>query len=229
MATTTIPWGDGSGGNIYLTYPSASGSQTVQVTSDANTGAARSKVVTFTSGVGSITRSLTVSQDAGVTEQTITVYPSSYDTVNSAYYSWVYPASNAYHSIAENGEARARLVSGAGAETKIYWQFDLSSIPVGATILSVELEVKARMSAVNTNYIDSCYFVVCNGLTQVGTPTEFRNTTIDIYTVDGGSGWTRDSIQNLTLLQYVKRGSSNVTSAYNTSMVGADLTVTYKI
>lgn len=67
MATTTIPWGDGSGGNIYLTYPSASGDQTVSVSSDANTGAARSKVVTFTSGVGSIVRALTVNQEAGET------------------------------------------------------------------------------------------------------------------------------------------------------------------
>ena len=67
MATTTIPWGDGSGDNIYLTYPSASGDQTVQVSSDANTGSARSKVVTFTSGVGNITQQLTVNQDAGET------------------------------------------------------------------------------------------------------------------------------------------------------------------
>ena len=65
MATTTIPWGDGSGDNIYLTYPSASGNQTVEVTSDANTGDARTKVVTFTSGVGNITQSLTVNQAAG--------------------------------------------------------------------------------------------------------------------------------------------------------------------
>lgn len=65
MATTTIPWGDGSGDNIYLTCPSASGDQTVEVSSDANTGSARTKVVTFTSGVGGIVRTLTVSQDAG--------------------------------------------------------------------------------------------------------------------------------------------------------------------
>ena len=64
MPTTTIPWGDGSGDNLYLTYPSASGDQSVSVTSDANTGAARSKVVTFSaSGVPSVT--LTISQDAG--------------------------------------------------------------------------------------------------------------------------------------------------------------------
>ena len=65
MATTTIPWGDGSGDNIYLTYSSASGDQTVEVSSDANTGSARSKVVTFTSGVGNITQQLTVNQAAG--------------------------------------------------------------------------------------------------------------------------------------------------------------------
>ena len=64
MATTTIPWGDGSGDNIYLTYPSASGDQTVEVTSDANTGSARSKTVTFSaSGVSPV--SLTINQAAG--------------------------------------------------------------------------------------------------------------------------------------------------------------------
>ena len=61
--TTTIPWNDGSGDNIYVSAPSQTGSQTVTVTSDANTGAARSKVVTF--ATGNITRQLTVNQDAG--------------------------------------------------------------------------------------------------------------------------------------------------------------------
>lgn len=65
MATTTIPWGDGSGDNIYLTYSASQGDQTVLVSSDANTGSARSKVVTFTSGVGNITQQLTVKQAAG--------------------------------------------------------------------------------------------------------------------------------------------------------------------
>ena len=64
MATTTIPWSDGSGDNIYLTYSSASGDQTVTVSSDANSGSARTKVVTFSaSGVPSV--NLTINQDAG--------------------------------------------------------------------------------------------------------------------------------------------------------------------
>ena len=67
MAVTTIPWGDGSGDNIYLTYPSASGDQTVTVTSDANAGASsRSKDITFsvTAGQTTISRTLTVVQSA---------------------------------------------------------------------------------------------------------------------------------------------------------------------
>ena len=65
MATTTIPWGDGSGDNIYLTYSSASGNQTVQVTSDAHTGyVERTKDITFSASAGgtTITKTLTVNQ-----------------------------------------------------------------------------------------------------------------------------------------------------------------------
>lgn len=65
MATTTIPWGDGSGDNIYLDYDAATGSRSVAVSSDANAGsAARSKDVIFSaSGVSPVT--LRVVQSAG--------------------------------------------------------------------------------------------------------------------------------------------------------------------
>ena len=73
MAVTTIPWGDGSGDNIYLTYPSASGDQPVQVSSDANTGSSsRTQTVTFTAshhGTSDV-KTLTVVQE-GVPEQYI--------------------------------------------------------------------------------------------------------------------------------------------------------------
>ena len=72
MAVTTIPWGDGSGDNIYLTYSASQGDQTVLVSSDANNGAARQKVITFLSTVGNISRSLTVSQEEGASLVSIT-------------------------------------------------------------------------------------------------------------------------------------------------------------
>lgn len=64
MAVTTIPWGDGSGDNIYLSRDASEGNQTVSVSSDANTGAARTKTVTF-SAVGVTPVTLTVNQEAG--------------------------------------------------------------------------------------------------------------------------------------------------------------------
>lgn len=48
MPTTTIPWGDGSGDNLYFTADSMSGDQIVQVSSDANAGDTdRTKIVNF--------------------------------------------------------------------------------------------------------------------------------------------------------------------------------------
>lgn len=85
MATTTISWGDGSGDNIYLTYPSASGDQTVTVTSDANAGASsRSKNITFsvTAGQTTISRTLIVVQEAATSDLIIITRDDVYPTYN---------------------------------------------------------------------------------------------------------------------------------------------------
>ncbi len=62
---TQVPWGDGSGEKIYLTYSASEGNQTVSVTSDAHAGyIERSKDITFTvvAGQTTISRTLTVVQ-----------------------------------------------------------------------------------------------------------------------------------------------------------------------
>ena len=62
MATSQIAWGDGSGDYIYVSYPSASGDQTLSVSSDANTGTTtRSKTITIATTAGSPTQSVQVS------------------------------------------------------------------------------------------------------------------------------------------------------------------------
>ena len=224
MATTTIPWGDGSGDNIYLTYSSASGDQTVEVSSDANTGNARTKVVTFTAG--NATQTLTVNQERGPQQHTLTKYPSSIDTVNTVVSSWSssYPASNGYTSATSSTEARANLVTGSRAETFVYWKFDLSSIPDDATIDSVELKVKAISQA--SSVTPTSYLVVCDGTTQKGSVSNTTNS-LQTYTLDTGSGWTGASIKNLSLLFYSKRGTSSVNSNYALRFFGATLTIKY--
>lgn len=62
---TEVPWNDGTGEKIYLTYGASEGNQTVTITSDAHTGyVTRTKDITFTVSAGSttITRTLTVNQ-----------------------------------------------------------------------------------------------------------------------------------------------------------------------
>lgn len=134
MAITTIPWGDGSGDNIYLSAPSQTGDQSVSVTSDPNTGAARSKVVTFSaSGVSPV--SLTINQEAGTPQEvTISLHPTSYDTTDYSYYS-TSNMSNAYADSDSTNYASIRAKNGNYAETWVYFKFDTSSIPAGATIL----------------------------------------------------------------------------------------------
>lgn len=67
MAVTEIPWGDGSGDKIYLTYSASTGDQTILVSSDANAGSsARTKDITFLTTVGNISRTLTVSQESSI-------------------------------------------------------------------------------------------------------------------------------------------------------------------
>lgn len=78
MATTTIPWNDGSGDNIYLTYPSASGDQIVEVTSDAHIGHPRLKIVTFSTDIGDSGGQLTVTQEGYVTVHYVNMPGTSY-------------------------------------------------------------------------------------------------------------------------------------------------------
>ena len=62
--TQEVAWNDGTGDKIYLTYSASEGDQTISVSSDANTGAARSKTVTF-SATGTSSVTLTVNQESG--------------------------------------------------------------------------------------------------------------------------------------------------------------------
>ena len=227
MATTTIPWGDGSGDNIYLTYSSASGDQTVEVSSDANTGSARSQVVTFTSGIGSITQQLTVSQEAGgPVQHTITVYPSGYDTEHHAYYGFS-NVSNAYDSGSADGYATINFTRGNGAETYVYFTFNLSSIPQNATIDSITLTAYAQVTTTAGSRLGTRVLQVCRGTDAVGTASSNMTTSKKAYTLDVGSGWTGANINDLTLKVNVFRGTQSTTTSYYCYFYGATLTVTY--
>ena len=223
MAVTTIPWGDGSGDNIYLTYSSASGDQEVLVSSDANTGSARTKTVTFTSTVGSITRMLTVSQEAGgPQEYTISLHPTSYDTEN---YSWRTSSNieRGYTNSSSTTYARFGIPKPYG-EAYVYYKFDTSSIPDGAEIVSVECKAKAAASG-NSTTTPTKLIQMATGTTLKGTATTITSTATE-RTLDVGE-WTLAEIRDIRIRVYAKTG--NTTSNYNLDFYGATLTITYTV
>lgn len=226
MPTTTIPWGDGSGDNLYLTYPSASGDQSVSVTSDANTGAARSKVVTFNAtGVSPV--SLTITQDAGGEQHTITLNPSSYDNVDHQYASVSYP-SRAYTDETSTTYCQIGLTTGSGAETWMYFGFDTSSIPAGARIDEVSCTAKTASSSTNTNYLATRKWQLFSGTTAKGDSKNLGGSGSTTNSVTGAS-WTRAELDNIRIRIYVKRGTQNTTSNYWARFFGATLTIKYTI
>lgn len=221
MATTTIPWGDGSGDNIYLTYSSASGDQTVEVSSDANTGSARTKVVTFTAG--SATQTLTVNQDAGRQQHTITLYPSSYDTENYSWYS-ISNVARGYTSATSTNYATITCNT-KGSVAYIYYKFDTSQIPDGAEIVSVECKAKLSING-NSTTTPVKRVQMFTGLTAKGNYTA-ASSTATTYTLDVGD-WTLAELRDIRVRPYMQEGAST-TSRYVINFYGATLTITYAV
>lgn len=218
--TTEIPWGDGSGDKIYLTRNASEGDQVVSVSSDANTGSARSKVVTFTSGVGNIQRQLTINQAAGRQEHTISIKPSSYDTEN---HSWRTSSniSNGYTNSTSTTYARFGIPKPYG-EAYVYYKFDTSSIPDGAEIVSVACTAKAAASG-NSTTTPIKQLQMATGTTLKGTATTMTSSATE-RTLDVGE-WTLAELRDARIRPYAKTG--NTTSNYNLDFYGATLTITY--
>ena len=221
MPTQQIEWADGSGDKIYITSPDFSGNQQIAVSSDPNTGAARSKVVTFSAG--NVSKTLTVEQAAGgPQEHTITLHPVSYDTEN---YSWRTSSniSRGYTNSSSTTYARFGIPKPYG-EAYVYYKFDTSSIPDGAEIVSVACTAKATASG-NSTTTPVKQIQMATGTTLKGTATTISTSTTE-RTLDVGQ-WTLAELRDIRIRPYAKTG--NTTSNYNLDFYGATLTIKYRI
>lgn len=161
---------------------------------------------------------------------TATFEPSGFDSVNSVYntVSSSYPISNGYAGSSSTTYAQFTAVNGSQAETYIYYTFDLSSIPANATIKSVSVQAKTYISSTSSSYVSVRQVQMCSGTTPKGSATNMTNTsggTTDTLSV---GEWTRAELQNAKLRLYVKRGTSQTSTARNIRLYGATLTVEYE-
>ena len=218
--TEEIAWGDGTSDKIYIIADALTGNQTLSVSSDANTGAARSKTITFTaSGVTPVT--LIVNQESGTSQEyTLSVNPSSYSgTANSP--------SSAYDSETTTNYATTYLEKGANAETYCYFKFNTSSLPANATIVSVECKAKAYINNVTASYIATRQIRMYSGTTAKGTAQNITNSAT-IFTFSGET-WSLSELADARVRIYAKRGTGSVNSNFQMRFYGATLTIKYTI
>jgi len=160
----------------------------------------------------------------------LTFHPSSLDTTNSRYasVSSSYPIDNGYTDATSSSYAQFVLTTGSGAATYVYYNFDTSKIPEGATINSVACQAKGYVSTTSSRYISTRQMQMCTGTTTKGSATTISNYASTV-TLSVGS-WTLAELRNAKIRLYVTRGTSSTTStSYICRFYGATLTVGYTI
>lgn len=165
-----------------------------------------------------------------------TFIPSSFDSTNSVYNttagdSGVYSTNYINNGLTDhNSTTRCALyaVQGSGAISKMYYNFDCSSIPANATITSVSCQVKAGTQG--SSYYSSYVVYLCSGTTNKTSSVSVTgsNSSPTTVTVSGGT-WSRADLNNIKILFQVTRGSSNTTTDCTWSFFGATLTVNYTV
>lgn len=150
----------------------------------------------------------------------VTLVPSGNTGLTNATIDSGYPITNAYTNADSTSYARLNVTASRTAE--IYFTFDTSSIPAGATITSVTANGKARVSS--TTRITNTVMQFYSGTTAKGSNTAFASTTATKRTLSPGS-WTRTELNNLRLK--VGGTASSSSSSKRIDFYGADITITY--
>ena len=139
------------------------------------------------------------------------------------------PSSNSSH-----GQFGA--VTGSRAYTYVYLTFDLSSIPQGATITSLDsAKIKIARSTSSFSYFGRnsvrgySLDPETNDLVAVGYSVTFTNSTSVLNLNMNATQLQRvlDTGNQFLIMAQGQRGTSNTTTAYYINVYGAELTITY--
>lgn len=163
-----------------------------------------------------------------MSQTTITAYPDSYDSTNYAYAAVdsSYPLSNAVgNSSSSTTYAQWTMKTGSGAESYVYYLFDLSEIPTSVTIDSVECSAKGYISTTSSWYINSHSMQMYSGSNAKGSSVSL-STSASSQSITCGT-WTRDELNDCRIRIYAKRGSFSTSTSRTMRFYGATLTVTY--
>ena len=159
-----------------------------------------------------------VTLEEEIVEDNTTCIPSSYSDGD---FSTMSSMSNGYNSIT-NTSARANIQASTSTEQQVYYNFNISSIPENATIISVTCSARI---CVSNNYTTGSIQLYSGTTSKSSANSSWRTIkTSDVYTLSGIQSFTRSELSNARLKISGKSGSSG-RSIY---FYGADLGVVYE-
>ena len=147
--------------------------------------------------------------------KTATLIPSGNTGLTSLTTSSSYPVSNGYKASGDTSNY-ARFTLSTSTEGHLYYKFDTSQIPAGATITSVSASVTVRVNSTT------------RGATQKGSSVTFASTTAsNTITLTTNTTLYRSDLNDLRIL-IGATGSSSTSSKY-IYFYGATMTITYTV
>jgi hypothetical protein len=165
---------------------------------------------------------------------TTSFIPSSFDETNSVYNhtagdNGVYSTNYINNGLTDhNSTTRCALYSvrSNGMNSKMYYNFDCSSIPANAIITSVTCSIKGGSQG--STYYSNYQAYLCSGTTikTAAVTVDGSNSSPSTEYISGGS-WTRAELQNVKILFQVTANSSTEDSTW--SFFGATLNVSYTV
>ena len=159
-----------------------------------------------------------VTLEEEIVEDNTTCIPSSYSDGD---FSTMSSMSNGYNSTT-NTSARANIQASTSTEQQVYYNFNISSIPENATIISVTCSARI---CVSNNYTTGSIQLYSGTTSKSSANSSWRTIkTSDVYTLSGIQSFTRSELSNARLKISGKSGSSG-RSIY---FYGADLGVVYE-
>lgn len=159
---------------------------------------------------------------ASTVTKTATLVPSGYESLTGMSINASYPIGNGYTNAESTNYTRFDVT--ASTTGSVYFTFDVSSIPAGATVTGVSARGKAKVSS--TTRITNTVMQLYSNTTAKGDNTTFASTTASTQSLTVGS-WTRSELTNLRLKIGGTASSSN--SSKRIDFYGADVTVTYTV
>lgn len=157
----------------------------------------------------------------------LTALPSSYDEENIAILAETstHPLTDGFGGSDSTEYAQWTMITGTGAESYVFYKFDLSQIPETATIDGVSCLAKGYISTISTSYIANREMqLFCEGVAK-GAATNIT-TSATAQNIDAGQ-WTREELADCQIRIYGKRGTSSTATSRTMRFYGATLTVGY--